>query len=84
MLIYYLKLFVSRKMEPQNLFRKVYRGDINGDGSVDLADAIVALKGLVGISSGDTYPNRDVNGDGKIGLQEVIYILQKVSGVREQ
>jgi len=51
--------------------------------SVDLADAILALKVSVGISVGDVYPDRDVNGDGRIGIEEVIYILQKISGLRQ-
>jgi hypothetical protein len=58
------------------------KGDINADGSVDIADAILALKVSVGISGGDVYPDRDVNGDGRIGIEEVLYILQKVSKVR--
>jgi len=53
------------------------KGDINADGSVDIADAILALKVSVGISGGDVYPDKDVNGDGKIGLEEVIYIGSK-------
>ena len=59
------------------------KGGINADVSVDLADAILALKVSVGISGGDIYPDRDVNGDGKIGIEEALYILQKVSGLRE-
>jgi len=67
-------------------------GDINGDGVVDLADAVLALKVMAGVAQtpGATGGVRldyatsgaDVNGDGKIGLPEVIYILQKAAGVR--
>ena len=62
----------------------IIKGDINADGNVDLADAIVALKLMtrVNIAGQDITVGADVNGDGKIGLEEVIYILQKVSGVR--
>jgi len=58
-------------------------GDLNGINGVDLADAIMGLRILAGISVAETInPNADVNGDGKIGLPEVIYILQKVAGLR--
>ena len=61
------------------------KGDINADGDLDLADAILALKVMAGanIAGQDITVGADVNGDGKIGLQEIIYILQKVSGVRD-
>jgi len=56
-------------------------GDINGDGCVDLADAILALQVLVGIRS-ESFHNADVNGDANIGIQDVLYILQKAAGER--
>ncbi|NJL58339.1 MAG: hypothetical protein HC887_00515, partial [Desulfobacteraceae bacterium] len=55
--------------------------DLNGDNSVDLKDAIIALKILTGLA--EAYCNQaDVNGDGKIGVEELTYILQKVAGLR--
>ncbi|MEI7672735.1 MAG: C13 family peptidase, partial [Deltaproteobacteria bacterium] len=67
-------------------------GDVNGDGDVTLADAILALKVLgeiaptVGTAGGDSADyvtsGADVNGDRKIGMAEVIFILQKAAGVR--
>jgi hypothetical protein len=57
-------------------------GDVNGDGVVNLADAIVALKMMVRITAGAVHANADISGDNKIGLQEVIYILQKISMLR--
>ncbi len=63
--------------------KEIIAGDINDDGSVDLADAILALKIIAGMDADQTvYELADVNGDGKIGLEEVIYILQKISGLR--
>jgi hypothetical protein len=67
----------------------VVKGDVNGDGKADLADAILACKVLSGI----TLPaeairpwyatsGADVNGDGKVGLAEAIFILQRIAGVR--
>jgi len=63
-------------------------GNIDGDGHVDLADAIVALKVLAGMDisgllrSDYAASGTDVNGDNQIGLEEVVYILERVSGLR--
>ncbi len=55
--------------------------DFDGDGNVDLTDAIIALKLMAGINMNGI--NRvDINGDRKIGLEEVIYIIEKVTGLR--
>lgn len=61
-------------------------GDINKDGSVNLADAILALQvasGMTPTGIRTDYAAVDVNGDNKIGLQELIYILQYVAGLRQ-
>lgn len=55
--------------------------DVNGDGQVDLADAILCLKVLTGMLPDNINPAADVNGDGKIGMAEVICILQTVAGL---
>jgi hypothetical protein len=52
-------------------------GDINNDGSVNLKDAILAMKVCAG-SASFAYKEADVNGDGKIGMNEAIYILKKL------
>jgi len=57
-------------------------GDINNNGKVDLADAILGLQVLAGLNPAGVNVGADVNGDGKIGLPEVVYILQKVAGLR--
>ena len=57
-------------------------GDINYDKTVNLADAILALKVMAGMNPTWVYAGADVNRDGKIGLAEVIYILQYVAGLR--
>ncbi len=52
-------------------------GDINGDGKVDLTDAIIALKILSGIEPAVTVNlNADADNDGKISLGDAAYILR--------
>ena len=69
----YLKVVVSQP---------VIKGDINGDGQVNLTDSILCLQILCGLTPGNINPASDVNGDGKIGLEDGIYVLQVLSGVR--
>ncbi|QTA85654.1 CotH kinase family protein [Desulfonema magnum] len=54
-------------------------GDTDGNGTVDMADAIIALKIFTGMPT--TLTAGDINGDGKSGLEEVIYIVRKLSEV---
>jgi hypothetical protein len=62
---------------------KPTKGNVNADGVVDLADAILAIKAVVDGNSTAVHPEiADVDGDGKIGMAEVIYILQKTAGLR--
>ena len=60
-----------------------HKGDVNGDGTVDLTDAILALQVISGLDPEGIDPEyatsgADVNGDCKIGWEEVVYILQRV------
>jgi len=56
-------------------------GDIDGNQTVDLRDAIICLQILVGINTGDlVITGADVNNDGKIGLEEAAFILRVVTG----
>ncbi len=60
-------------------------GDVNGDRTVTLADAILALQIAAGVTpAGQAVTNTaDINNDGRIGMAEAIYILQKMAGLRE-
>ena len=64
-------------------FSILTKGDVNGDGEVDLADLVLSLRVLVGISAPDVHRGADVNGDGRIGVAEAIYILGKTAGLRD-
>ena len=58
------------------------KGDLNGDGDVDLTDAILALQVLAGLNPDGIHLSADVDGDGRIGLAEIIYILQNIAELR--
>jgi len=61
-------------------------GDVNQDGFVNLADAILVLRVLFGYldypGPPGIYANAGVNGDGKLRMADVLYILQKAAGLR--
>lgn len=58
------------------------RGDMNDDGLVNLADAILVLQLQAGMEvSLSVNTETDINGDGKIGMEEALYVLRKVSGL---
>jgi hypothetical protein len=54
-------------------------GDINGDGIVGLADAILALRAITGLQVAPLTYWYDVNGDQQIGLEEAVYDLQHIA-----
>lgn len=56
-------------------------GDANGDGEVDLLDAILILQILAGdtAAAANATLDADVNNDGRLGLEDAIYILRVVS-----
>jgi len=62
----------------------VAKGDVNGDGKVDLADAVLMMQLSVLVpSEEDMFKAADVDQDGRVGLVEAIYALQIVAGIRE-
>ena len=60
---------------------QMVKGDVNGDGQVDLADAILSLQVLSGLVPDYINPVADVNSDTKIGMAEAIHAMQKTAGL---
>lgn len=56
-------------------------GDINGDGEVDINDAICLLKYVAGWKlDGVVIEALDVNGDGRVNTKDAIQILRYIAG----
>jgi hypothetical protein len=65
----------------------ILKGDINGDGIVNIQDVILAAQVLVGLKPSGVRPdyiasNTDVDGDNRIGLTELMDIIQIAAGLR--
>ena len=58
------------------------RGDADGDQDVDLTDALLVFKAMIGADATGIQSDADVNGDGKIGVAEVVFVLQTIAGLR--
>jgi hypothetical protein len=55
-------------------------GDLNGDGTINLADVIIGLQAVSGKPITQFGSRADINGDGKVGMAEVLSVLRKVAG----
>ena len=61
-----------------------YPGDTNGDGFVDIADAILLMQSLTGAPL--SFPmniGADLDGNEILGFEELLYALQSIAGMRE-
>ena len=58
-------------------------GDANGDGKVDLKDALAVLKAALGIIDIEDkyFDNADANNDGKVDLQDASLVLRAALGI---
>jgi len=57
-------------------------GDLDGDKSLTLADAVLGMQILSIQGSTNLVTLFDIDGDGRTGLSEVVFILQRLSGMR--
>ncbi len=57
------------------------RGDLNGNGTPDVSDAIGILRIVVGLDDAD--PLADCDGDGSVGVADAIMVLRCVVGLDE-
>lgn len=52
-------------------------GDVNADGSIDVADAVSVLNAMAGVA---VSGNADVNGDGSVDIADFVAVLNKMAG----
>ncbi len=62
----------------------VIKGDCNGDGKADIADALFIAQSTVGLRTFDPaqYAAADVSGDAKVDIVDALFIAQATVGLR--
>ena len=79
----YPMLFGNHKQVFYDVTRGYYNesdtinGDLNGDGKVDIADAVTVLDVM---ASGSNDPAADLNGDGKVDIADFVTVLDIMAG----
>ncbi len=57
---------------------RIQRGDVSGDGTVDLKDVIIDLRVLAGSNPIGVMIAGDVNADNKIGMEDILHDLKRI------
>jgi len=60
---------------PGNGIGKGIKGDVNGDGAIDIADVVKVLSFMAESATADEHPEADVNGDSAIDIADVVKVL---------
>jgi subtilisin-like proprotein convertase family protein len=70
----YLEALGASTGPPQEIFR---RGDVNGDGGVNIADAVRLLNSLFvsGTPQPECYDSADINDDGSVNVADAVFLL---------
>jgi antitoxin component YwqK of YwqJK toxin-antitoxin module len=58
------------------------KGDVDGNGTIDLTDAVLVLQLLSARATAAVYTDAAAGIDGKIGMKDAIAVLQHLSGLR--
>ena len=62
-----------------NRFSKVVeKGDVNGDGSIDISDVVTLVNAI--LSSSTMLESNDVNGDGNVDISDVVALVNMILG----
>ena len=89
-IVYNRPLKLTEVMALRNMENRVYdfrslvepeykKGDVNKDGTVDVADIATVISVMAGIPTGDT----DVNGDGRTDVADIATILSIMAGINQ-
>ncbi|MDR2360918.1 MAG: dockerin type I domain-containing protein [Oscillospiraceae bacterium] len=56
------------------------QGDVNGDGSVTISDAVLLMQSLTGTIAASLPDGADVNGDGSVTIADAVLLMQILTG----
>ncbi len=58
-------------------FEQSLKGDVNGDGKVDISDVVAIINQMAGTAE---WPNANVNGDEKVDISDVVMVINIMAG----
>ena len=58
-----------------------YKGDVNNDGAVNSADALIILQYSAGIIEDININRADISGDGEVNSADALQVLQTAVGI---
>ena len=62
-------------------FAETTKGDVNGDGVVNISDAVALLRFLAGFKDAKIdVGNSDMNGDGEVNISDAVTLLRRLAG----
>lgn len=68
-------------MDSRFKLQSTVAGDVNGDGDVDISDAVALLRNLAGYQDESIISgNSDVNGDGEVDISDAVALLRRLAG----
>lgn len=73
---------IDYDIRPARQSDTIESGDVNGDGTVNLTDSILALQVVAGQGSAGIVLDGEAKGDGRIGVAEAVLALRKQLGKR--
>ncbi len=72
--------FVNYKWEEMSDTPPAIRGDVNGDGKVNVTDVTTLVNMILGVVAKD-MERGDINGDGKMNVTDVTALINIILGV---
>ena len=64
----------------KNLIDPVLKGDVNGDGRVNVSDVSALINMILGVTTMD-QARADVNGDGRVNVSDVTALINIILGI---
>jgi hypothetical protein len=71
----------SQGLTLKPLYQCGKRGDVNGDSTVGLADALISLQIVSGAIPSAACAAASLDGSGRVGLAEAVFALQRASTI---
>ena len=72
--------FYTFNLQAAISFEESLKGDVNGDGKVDISDIVAIINHMAGTAQ---WPNANVNGDNNVDISDVVMVINIIAGLTE-